>query len=148
MGYAQRNILPDKGGYTLEFGATKPTIQSFDGDKAIQVHRDHVAKFKDYLYARTKEIPDLPLACYSQCVVIQWMYSEQVNECANKKLIESACKCCEEFHEIAAQSVLLTKMDMPEPFSEVIQSALDFEKASCKFQQAIVALHIECKLNQ
>jgi hypothetical protein len=148
MGYEQRNMFPEARKCAPELGGTDATIQSFDGVKAIQGHLDHVARLKDYLCARTKEIPDLPLACYSECQVAQWMHSEHVKECANKKLIESACKCCEEFHGIAAQSVLLTKRDMPEPASEIIQSALDFETASCRFQQALAELHVECKLNQ
>ena len=148
MVYSQRNMFSRKEECALELGATDATDPSFDGAKAIQEHLGHVARLEDYLCGRTKEVPDLPLACYSECQVAQWMHSEQVKECANKKLIESACRCCEEFHDIATQSVLLTKRDMPEPASEIIQSALDFENASCRFQQALAALHMECRRNQ
>jgi hypothetical protein len=80
--------------------------------------------------------------------VAQWLNSGGGQECANRKLLDSACKRCAEFHEIAAQSVLLTKLDMPEPVAEVIQSAMNFENASNRFQAALAELHVECRLNQ
>lgn len=148
MGSAQRNELPDGAGCEPESSGNGTTIQSYNGIKAIQEHLEHVAMLKGYLCAETKEIPDIPLTCYSECQVARWFKSDGGKECANRKLIESVCKRCAEFHEIAAQSVLLTKMDMPEPVAEVIQSAMDFESASNRFQTALAQLHIECRLNQ
>jgi hypothetical protein len=148
MGSALRNFFPDAGGYTQESSCHSTTIQSFDGITAIQEHLDHIGRLKDYLCARTKQIPDVPLICHSECKVAQWSHSESVQECANRTLIDSACMRCEEFQEIASQSVLLTKRDLPEPFSDAIKSALDFENASKSFQAALVKLYVECKLNQ
>jgi hypothetical protein len=147
MGCAQR-IFPGEAGCEPESSGNETPIRSFNGIKAIQEHLEHLARLKDYLCARTKEIPDLPLACYPECRVAQWLHSENVKECGNRALIESACQRCEEFHQIAAQSVQLTKMDVPEPVSDVLQSALDFENASSRFQMALADLHIECRLNQ
>ena len=148
MGSAQRNMFPDGVGYAPESSGNSTTIQSYNGIKAIQVHLDHIARLKGYLCAETKEIPDIPLTCYSECQTAKWSYSENVKECANRKLIDSVCERCEEFHEIATQSVLLAKMDMPEPVSEVIQSVLDLENASSNFQTALAELYVECRLNQ
>lgn len=148
MKLEHRNKNPGGSGCGLESSCNGAAIQSFNGIKAIQEHLDHIARLKDYLCAETKEIPDVPLACYSECQVAQWSHGENVKECANCKLIDSVCKRCEEFHAIASQSVLLTKMDMPEPVAEVIQSAMDFENASNRFQAALAELHVECKLNQ
>lgn len=148
MGSAQRNKIPDGVGYEPESSGNGTTIQSYNGIKAIQEHLEHIARLKDYLCAETKEIPDIPLTCYSECQVAQWSHGGSVKECANRKLLDTVCKRCAEFHAIAAQSVLLTKMDMPEPVTEVIQSAMDFENASNRFQTALAQLHIECRLNQ
>lgn len=148
MGATKRNASPDGSGRMQEADNKNRTIPSFDGIKAIREHHDHVARLRDYLCARTKEVPDLPLTCHTGCHVAQWMHSESVKECANRKLIDAVCKRCEEFHEIAAQSVLLTKRDLPEPASDVLQSALDFRNASKRFQEALTALHLECRLNQ
>jgi hypothetical protein len=148
MGSAQRNFFPDVGGYAQELGCHNTTTQSFDGITAIQEHLEHKERLKDYFCARTKQIPDVPLKCYAECQVAQWSHSENVKECANRALIDSACKRCEEFQEIASQSVLLTKRDLPEPVSDVIKSALDFEKASKNFQAALAKLYVECGLNQ
>jgi hypothetical protein len=148
MGSAKRDNFPDGAGCGLESSGKGTILQSFNGIKVIQEHLDHIARLKDYLCAETKEIPDIPLTCYSECQVAQWAHSEIVKECANCKLIDSVCKRCEEFHAIAAQSVLDTKMDMPEPVAEVIQSAMNFESASNSFQTASAELHIECRLNQ
>ena len=145
---AKKNKSPDGAGYNSESGSTDTTIQSFDGLKAIQEHLRYVDRLKDYLCARTKGIPDVPLSCHAECLVAQWMLSEIVRECANRKLIDAVCKRCEEFHEIAAQSVLLTIRDLPEPASDVLQSALDFRNASKRFQEALTELHLECRLNQ
>jgi hypothetical protein len=90
----------------------------------------------------------VPLKFYSECQVAQWSHSGNVKECANRELIDSACKCCEEFHEIASQSVLLTERDQPEPVSVVLQSVLDFENASKDFQTALAKLYVECGHNQ
>jgi hypothetical protein len=148
MGYAQPSIFPDVGMYVPELNFISTPIQSFDGITAIQEHLDHIDRLKDYLCAGTKEIPDIPLKCYSECQVAQWSHSESVKECANRKLIDSVCKRCEEFQEIASQSVMLTKKDLPEPVLNVLQSALDFENASNKFQEALAKLYVECGYNQ
>jgi hypothetical protein len=148
MGSAQRNFFPDVGGYAQELSGLGETIQSFDGITAIHEHLEHKERLKDYFCARTKQIPDVPLKCYSECQVAQWAHSETVKECANRSLIESACKRCEEFQEIASQSVLLTKRDLPEPVSDVLKSTLDFENASKNFQAALAKLYVECGLNQ
>ncbi len=148
MGSAQRNFFPDVGGYAQESGGLGETIQSFDGIAAIQEHLEQKESLKDYFCARTKQIPDVPLKCYSECRVAQWVHSEYVKECANRALIDSACQRCEEFHEIASQSVLLTQRDLPEPVSDVLKSALDFESASRNFQAALAKLYVECGYNQ
>ncbi|MBI5890833.1 MAG: hypothetical protein HZB47_09170 [Nitrosomonadales bacterium] len=148
MGLSPWNTFPDGAGSESESSGKGSTIQSFNGIKAILEHLDHIARLKDYQCARTKEIPDLPLTCYVECHVAQWLHSENVKECANRKLLDSVCKRCEEFHERAAQSILRTKMDMTEPVSEVVQSTLDFESASSNFQTALAALHVECGYNQ
>jgi hypothetical protein len=148
MEFAQRNIFPEGDGYEPELSGEDTTLQSFNGIKAIQVHLDHIARLKDYLCARTKEIPDVPMTCYSECLVAQWSHSENGKECANRKLLDSVCKRCEEFHELAAQLVLLTKMDLPEPVLEVVQSALKFGSASSSFQTELAELHVECWYNQ
>ena len=148
MGRARRKVFSVETGCEPELSGNGTTIRSFNGVRAIQQHLEHLGRLKDYLCARTKEIPDLPLACYPECPVAQWAHSENVKECGNHALIESACERCKGFHEIAAQSVLLTKMDVPEPVSEVLQSALDFENASSRFQMALADLHVECRLNQ
>ena len=87
MGSAQRNMFPDGVGYAPESSGNSTTIQSYNGIKAIQVHLDHIARLKGYLCAETKEIPDIPLTCYSECQTAKWSYSENVKECANRKLI-------------------------------------------------------------
>jgi hypothetical protein len=148
MGSAQRNYLPDGGGYVPQFGSPGTTIQSFDGITAIREHLDQVDRLKDYLCARTREMPEIPLECHSECQVAQWSHSENVKECANRKLIDAVCKRCEEFLEIASQSVLLTKRDLSEPSSGAIQSVLDFENATSNFQEALSKLYIECGYNQ
>lgn len=148
MGYAHRKSFSGVGDDALGHLSHNTTIQSFDGIAALLQHLDHIARLKDYLCARTDEIPDVPLECYSECEVAQWSQSENVKECANKALIEKACLCCEEFHEIASQSVLLTQRDLPEPMSAVLQSILDFECSSSKFQEALSELYVECQLNQ
>ncbi len=131
-----------------EASGNSTTIQTFDGLKAIQEHLRHIARLKDFLCAMTRKIPDIPLSCYPECLVAQWMHSENVLECANRKLLKTVCLRCEDFHELAAQSVLITKMDTPEPISDVIQAARDFENASNRFQRALADLHVECRLNQ
>lgn len=148
MGCAQRNIFPGETVHGPGSVGSEMPIQSFNGIRAIQEHLEHIARLKDYLCARTKEIPDLPLACYPECQVARWSHGENAKECGNHALIESACKRCEEFHHIAAQSLLFTRMDVPEPVADVLQSALDFENASSRFQMALADLHIECRLNQ
>lgn len=147
MGCAQR-IFPGEAGCGPESSGNETTIQSFNGIKAIQEHLGHLATLKDYLCARTKEIPAVPFTCYPECQVAQWLHSESVKECGNHALIESVCERCEEFQAVAAQSVQLTKMDVPEPVSDVLQSAQEFEDASSRFQSALADLHIECRLNQ
>lgn len=148
MGSAQRNLFPGGGGCAQLSGGQGSAVESFDGIAALQEHLDHIERLKDYLCARTKQVPDVPLHCYAECQVARWSHSEHVKECANRALIDSACKRCEEFHEIASQSVLLTQRDLPEPVSVVLQSALDFENASVKFQEALAKLYVECRLNQ
>lgn len=148
MGSALRNFFPDVTGYAQASTRHGTTIQTFDGITAIQEHLSHIARLKDYLCARTKQIPDVPLQCHSECRMAQWSHSENVKECANRALIDLACKRCEEFHEIASHSVMLTQRDLPEPASVVLQSALDFENASVEFQEALAKLYVECRLNQ
>lgn len=148
MGSALRDFFPDGTGHAQAATRNGTTIQTFDGITAIQEHLSHIARLKDYLCARTKQIPDVPLKCHSGCRMAQWSHSENVNECANRALIDLACKRCEEFHELASQSVMLTQRDLPEPVSLVLQSARDFENASAKFQEALAKLYVECKLNQ
>ena len=148
MGSTIRNKLPQEDGFAPESTGKEIALASFNGIKALQEHLEHVARLKAYLCAETREIPDVPLACYAECQVAQWMHSETVKECANPGLIESACERCREFHEIASQSVMLTERDQPEPVADVLQSALDFQNASKGFQNALAALHIVCKLNQ
>lgn len=148
MGFANRNIFPGGVEYAPEFNGTGTTRLSFNGTRAIQVHLEHLARLKDYLCARTKQIPDVPLKCHAECQVAQWSHSENVRECTNRALIDSVCKRCEAFHEIATQSVLLTERNLPEPVSVVLQSALDFENASVEFQKALAKLYVECRLNQ
>lgn len=148
MGSAQRNFFPDVGGYARESSSHSTTIQSFDGIAAIQEHLDHIDRLKDYLCARKKEVPDIPLKCHSECRVARWSHSENVKECTNRKLIDSVCKRCEEFQEIASQSVLLTIRNLPEPVMDVMQSALDFNNASKSFQEALAKLYVECGCNQ
>jgi len=145
---AKRKKFPDGGVQAPKPSASSTTIQSFDGITAIQEHLEHIGLLKDYLCARTKKIPDIPLTCYAECQVAQWKHSENFKECANRALIDTACKRCEEFHEIASQSVLLTKRDLPEPVSVVLQSALDFQNASKSYQLALAELYVECRLNQ
>ena len=148
MGLAQRNAYPDARGDEPESSGKVTTIQLFNGIKALQVHLSHVAKLNDYLCAETKVIPDIPLACYSECLVAQWLHGDSGKEYVNSEVRDSVCKRCEEFHEIAAQSVLRTKMDMPEQAAEVIQSVQEFENAAVSFQTALAELHIECRFNQ
>lgn len=148
MGRARRKVLPGEAGCEPESSGNSSAIQSFNGVRAIQEHLGHLAKLKDYLCARTKEIPAVPFACYPECQVAQWLHGESAKECGNHALIESVCERCEEFHAVAAQSVQLTKMDVPEPVADVLQSAQDFENASSRFQTALADLHIECRLNQ
>lgn len=148
MGSAKRKKLPEGRVYAPEPSVTSTTIQSFDGITAIREHLDHIDQLKEYFCARTKVVPEIPLTCYSECQVAQWMHSETVKECANRKLIEAACERCKDFHAIASQSVLLTKRDLPEPATQVLQSALDFQNASKDFQTALADLYVECKLNQ
>jgi hypothetical protein len=148
MEIAQRKIFSDGGVRDPESGSTVTSIQSFNGIKAIQEHLDHIVRLKEYLCARTKQIPDVPLSCYSECQVAQWLRGESGRECANHDLIVAACKRCEEFNEVAAQSVMRTQMDLPEPVRDVLQAALDFENTSSRFQKALADLHLECTLNQ
>jgi hypothetical protein len=148
MGSAQRNKIPGGAGCGPELNDQSTTLQSFDGIAAIRDHLEHLARFKEYLCAETKEISDVPLTCYAECLVAQWMHSENAKECGNRKLIETTCKCCAEFHEIAAQSVLFAEMGLSEPVADIIQSAVDFENASNRFQKALADLHVECRLNQ
>ena len=148
MGSAQRNIYPDGGDNVPELNGSDTSLLSFNGTQAIQAHLDHTARLKDYLCARTKIMPDIPLTCHSECLVACWLHSESGKGSVNRKLLDSVCRCCEQFQEIAAQAVLLTKRDLPEPVSIVLQSALDFEHASVKFQEALAELHIECGFNQ
>lgn len=148
MGSAQGNAFPGGAGVEPDSGGSNTSIQSFNGIKAIQEHLDHVARLKDYLCGRTKEVPDIPLSCYAECQLAQWLSKESGEECANFELIDATCNRCEEFHEIASQSVMLTKRDLPEPIQDVLQSARDFDDASSRFQEALAELHIECKLNQ
>lgn len=148
MGSAQENLFPGGAGDQPDSGGSSTTIQTFNGIKAIQEHLDHIARLKDYLCARTKVVPDIPLTCYTECQVSQWLSKESGEECANFKLIDTTCKRCEEFHAVAAQAVLRTEMDLPEPIQDVLQAAQDFENASSLFQAALAELHIECKLNQ
>jgi hypothetical protein len=79
MGLAQRNTYSDAGGYVPEL-IGKHATRSFNGIKALQIHHDHVARLKDYLYARTKVIPDVPLTCYSECLIAQCLQSERGKE--------------------------------------------------------------------
>ncbi|MBU0621657.1 MAG: hypothetical protein KJ795_07405 [Gammaproteobacteria bacterium] len=148
MDFAQRNKFPGDIRYTPELHFTGTKLQTFNGDKAIQEHLDHVAKLKDYMCARTKEIPEVPLNCHGACQVSQWLSSESGKEFVNRKMLDSVCKRCERFMEIAAQSVLLTKMDRPEPVRDVLQSTLDFESASKSFQSGLAELLVECGYNQ
>lgn len=148
MGVAQRNLIPDADSYAQDSSGHITTMQSFDGITAIEEHLDHVDQLKDFLCARTQKLPDMPLICHTECRVARWSHSENVKECANRKLIDVVCKRCEEFQEIASQSVLLTKRDLPEPVSDVLQSALDFQNASKSFQTALADLYIECGCNQ
>jgi hypothetical protein len=148
MGAAQRNLFPDANDYAPDLLGHITPLQTFDGITAIEEHLDHVDRLKFYLCARTKEVPDVPLKCHAECQVARWSHSENVKECVNRKLIDSVCKRCEEFQEIASQSVLLTKRDLPEPVSDVLQSALDFQNASKNFQKALADLYVECGCNQ
>ena len=148
MGIAAGNILPDGSRSEPSSKGEGAALQPFDGFKAIEIHLDQSAKVKDYICARTKEIPDVPLACYSDCVVAKWLHSEHGKECDSCKLPDSVCKRCEEFHEIAAQLVLLTKMGMPLPALEVVKSVLNFASASSRFQSALAELHVECRCKQ
>ena len=148
MGYAQRNKFPGVGRYTPELNCAGTKLQTFNGEKAIQEHLDHVAQLKDYMCSRTKELPAVPLSCHDACQVSQWLGSESGKEFVNRKLLDSVCKRCESFLEIASQSVVLTNMNRPGPMSDVLQSTLDFENASHRFQSALAELLVECGYNQ
>ena len=148
MGFAQRNIFPEQPGYEPESSGAGTTLQSFNGIRAIQEHIEHTARLKEYLCLRSKEIPDVPLTCYSKCMVAQWLHGENGKECVNRKLLDSVCRRCGEFQELAAQSVLRTRMDMPEPVLEAVQSVWKFDRASNAFQTALAELHVECWYNQ
>lgn len=147
MGLAQRDAYLDAGGCVPELSG-KHAARSFNGMKAFQVHHEHVARLKDYLCARTKAIPEVPLTCYSECLVAQCLQSERGEERADRELLDSVCNCCEEFHEFAAQSVLRTKVDMSERAADVMQSTEDLENASNSFLMALAELHVACKFNQ
>lgn len=148
MGFAQRNSSSEEGGCDLESNGDGTTLQSFNGIRAIRVHLVQCAELKDYLCGRTTQIPDAPMTCHSECLLAQWLHSENGEAGINRELINTACKCCHDFQEMAAQLVLLTRLGKPEPVMSVVQSLLKFDKASSCFQAALAELDVECRYNQ
>lgn len=147
MGFAYRNSSSEEG-CELEPSRGGTTLQTFNGIRAIRVHLNQCAGLKDYLCGRTKRIPDVPMSCHSECTLAQWLHAENGDTCINRQLIDAACKCCQEFQEMAAQLVLLTRIGKPEPVLSVVQSFVRFDGASSCFQAALAELHVECRYNQ
>lgn len=148
MGFAESNTFPEEAVYAPALSGEGTTPEPFDGIKAIQIHLYHSARLKDYLCARSRILSDVPMSCHSECTVARWLHSENGKEFANCKLLDSVCRRCEEFHELAAESVLRTKMGIPEPVLEVVQSVWKIDRASNAFQTALAELHVECWYNQ
>lgn len=148
MGTGKRYAFPWGDGQPPEQEGSSTTEQPFDGLKALQEHRARFDSLKDFFCGRIQGEPLAQLQCHPACQVARWSYSRQAREYGNKQLIEAVCKCCEEFLEVATRCVLMTRMNLSGPSSEVIRDNMEFEDASNRFQSALNALHLECRLNQ
>ncbi len=77
---------------------------------SIQSHIDYISRLNDYVSGKTREQPDIEANCRADCQIAKWMHGEGGKPCIDIDCCNSLCKNCEEFHENAAQAILLTSM--------------------------------------
>lgn len=77
---------------------------------SIQSHIDYISRLNDYVTGKTREQPDLEANCHADCHLAKRMHGEGGKPCIDIDCCNSLCQYCEDFHENAAQAVLLTSM--------------------------------------
>jgi len=117
--------------------------QPFSGVKAIQAHLDYRSQLEDYVFGKSTEALKLPKnCCHGECMLGKWLHSEGGKHCKDIGLLDSLSMSCEEFHEAAAQAVLLADMGETEQAIAALQDGQKYADASEKFQEHLATLHI------
>lgn len=147
MGAGKSGVFLRGDGHTAGSGGIGETDQSFDGNKAIEDHRGRISRLKDFFCGRTAQEPEVHLSCHPECCVARWSCNEDARKIENRELMDAVCKYCEEFFEIATQCLVLARLDLSGPSSDVIRTTMQFEEASTRYLAALSDLHIgdRCK---
>jgi hypothetical protein len=114
----------------------------FNGIGAIQAHLDQRSRIEDYVNGESQAKPDVPMYCHADCMLGKWLHGEGGDKCRDIGLLDSLSKSCEEFHEAAAQAVLLADMGRAEMAKAVLEDGRSFNAASVAYQQGLAKLHI------
>ncbi len=118
------------------------TSRFFNGIGAIQAHLDQRSRIEDYVRGESQAKPDMPMYCHANCMLGKWLHGEDGNGCKDIGLLDSLSKSCEEFHEAAAQAVLLADMGRSEMARAVLEDGRLFNAASVAYQQNLARLHV------
>lgn len=116
--------------------------QLFNGIGAIQAHLVLRSRIEDYVNGESGEKLDVSMCCHGDCTVGQWLHSEDGKICKDVGLLDSLFKSCEEFHEAAAQAVMLADMGKSEMAKAALEAGQLFNAASAAYQQNLAKLHI------
>ncbi len=116
--------------------------QQFNGIWAIQEHLDQRRQVVEYVAGNLKQQPGFPMTCVADCLLGKWVRSEGTKQCPDVGLLDALCRSCEEFHEAAAQAILLTYMGETEMAKAALQDGQMFCLASEKLQDNLARFHI------
>lgn len=87
---------------------------------------------------------DFSLCCHADCMLGKWLHSEDgilIKDASLHDSLSRCCKSCEEFHQAAADAVLLADMGESKSAKATLETGQLFNAASAAFQQDLADLH-------
>jgi hypothetical protein len=114
----------------------------FNGIWAIQEHLDQKRLVREYVEGNSKQPPDFSMTCEADCLLGKWIRSSGPKQRPDVGLLDALCRSCEEFHEAAAQAILLANMGETELAKAVLQDGSTFSVASEELQENMARFHI------
>ena len=118
-------------------------VLPFNGIRAIRYHLEQRSRIEKYIAGELQGPLNVPLTCYSNCSLGNWMHGGGSKPGADNQILASLCRSCEAFQEAAAQAVLLKDMGKAEMARAALQTGNVYSEASEKFQSCLAKLHLK-----